>query len=237
MLRPRLFSIRTVTGSAVLCLVLIVSSRPAIAQTNEGDYILILASGFLCDPDHAEACPAVAKDANGSSFEMSGAGTFSLHDKSVTAAGTFTRKSPSGTLLDTGVWLAASLVSFDSYGAAPNALHGQGMGFGPRARGPGRMQAILGPMSTGGLAVFRIRLLSMSGASKTAVLQVNCALGEVPRERSVEGIRLKLERSDTEYTQEAGGRLMILAVRAGIVTPGKTPNHETSPEIPESPQN
>jgi len=53
----------------------------------------------------------------------------------------------------------------------------------------------------------------------------------------VEGIRLKLERSETEYTQEAGGRLMILAVRAGIVTPGKTPNHETSPEIPESPQN
>jgi len=237
MLRPRLFSIRTVTGSAVLCLVLIVSSRPAIAQTNEGDYILILASGFLCDPDHAEACPAVAKDANGSSFEMSGAGTFSLHDKSVTAAGTFTRKSPSGTLLDTGVWLAASLVSFDSYGAAPNALHGQGMGFGPRARGPGRMQAILGPMSTGGLAVFRIRLLSMSGASKTAVLQVNCALGEVPRERSVEGIRLTFERNGSEFSEEISGRVMFLAMRPEASAPVKTPQQEPPPDSAEPPSN
>jgi len=232
MLRPRLFSVRTVTESAVLCLVLIVSSRAAIAQTNNGDYILILASGFLCDPDHAEACPAVAKDANGSTFEMSGAGTFSPHDKSVTAAGTFTRKSSSGTVLDTGVWFAASLVSFDSYGAAPGALIRQGVAFGPR-----HMPMSSRPMPTGGLAVFRIRLLPLQGPSTNAVLQVNCALGEVPRERSVEGIRLRLERNDTEYAEEAGGRLMILAVRAGIVTPGKTSNQETSPAIPESPQN
>jgi hypothetical protein len=42
-------------------------------------------------------------------------------------------------------------------------------------------------MPTGGLAVFRIQLLPMSGLSTTAMLQVNCALGDVPRERSVDG--------------------------------------------------
>lgn len=74
-----------------------------------------------------------------------------------------------------------------------------------------------GSMPTGGLAVFRIRLLPMSGPSTTAVLQVNCALGNVPRERSVEGIRLKLERNDAEYLEELGGRVMFLAMRPEVI--------------------
>jgi hypothetical protein len=45
----------------------------------------------------------------------------------------------------------------------------------------------------------------------TAVLQVNCALGEVPRERSVEGIRLTFGRSGVEFSQEAGGRVMAIS--------------------------
>lgn len=73
-----------------------------------------------------------------------------------------------------------------------------------------------GSMPTGGLAVFRIRLLPMSGPSTTAVLQVNCALGNVPREPSVEGIRL-LERNDAEYLEELGGRVMFLAMRPEVI--------------------
>lgn len=237
MLRPGVFSIRTISESALLCLVLILGSRPTIAQSNDNNYMLILASGFLCDPGDTTTCPATAKASEGNSYELSGAGTFDAQSKSVKATGTFTHRSANGNVLETGVWLATELVSFDSYGAAPNALPRQGVGFGPRATGPRRMQAALRPMPTGGLAVFRIRLLPLQGPPANAVLQVNCTLGEVPRERSVEGIRLKLERSDAEYTQEAGGRVMILAVRAGIVTPGKTPNQETSPDIPEGPQN
>ena len=45
------------------------------------------------------------------------------------------------------------------------------------------------PVPTGGLAVLRIRLLPLQGPSRNAVLEVNCALGDVPRERSLEGIR------------------------------------------------
>ncbi len=35
---------------------------------------------------------------------------------------------------------------------------------------------------------------------------LNSGLGNVPRERSVEGIRLTSERNNTEYTEEARGR-------------------------------
>lgn len=62
---------------------------------------------------------------------MSGAGTFDAQDKSVKAAGTFTHKSPNGNVLDTGVWLASEVVSFDSYGAAREALPNKGLAFGP----------------------------------------------------------------------------------------------------------
>jgi len=54
----------------------------------------------------AEACPAVAKDASGNTFEMSGAGTFSRVTSPSRQPVHITRKSPSGMVLDTGRWLA-----------------------------------------------------------------------------------------------------------------------------------
>jgi hypothetical protein len=92
-------------------------------------------------------------------------------------------------------------------------------------------------MPTGGLAVFRIRLLAMQGASKTAVLQVNCALGDVPRERSVEGIRLSLEKNGTEFSEEVSGRVMFLSMRPEVSTPIRTPTQEAAPDSAEPPSN
>ncbi len=57
-------------------------------------------------------------------------GTLATQSKSVTAAGTYTRKSSSGTVLETGIWIASELVSFDSYGIAPGALMRGGRTFG-----------------------------------------------------------------------------------------------------------
>ena len=71
-------------------------------------------------------------------------------------------------------------------------------------------------MPTGGLGIFRIRLLTLSGAVKTGVLHVNCALGDVPRERSVEGIRLSLEGDRNEFSEEVGGRVMFLSMRRQV---------------------
>jgi hypothetical protein len=168
---------------------------------------------------------------------MSGARIFDVQTKSVKAAGTYTHKSPNGNVLETGVWLANELVSFDSYGAAPGALRQQGAVLGPQPFGPRRMPMSSGPMPKGGLAVFRIRLLPMSGASKTAVLRVNCALGDVPRERSVAGIRLSFESNGSEFSEEVSGRVMCLSMRPEASTPARTPTQEPEPQSSEGPPN
>jgi hypothetical protein len=229
MSKGRAFSIRAMIKVGVPCLAMCLSALPAAAQSNTGDYIFLLASGFLCDASDSSTCPATAKAAQGDTYEMSGAGTFDAQSKSVKAAGTFTHKSPNGNVLETGVWLAGELVSFDSYGAAPAALLRQGLAVGPARFGPKRLPRPSGPMPTGGLAVFRIRLLPMSGPSRTVVLQVNCALGDVPRERSVEGIRLSLENNGIEFSEEVSGRVMFLSARPEVKAPRQDPASQETP--------
>jgi hypothetical protein len=210
-----------IAWSAVVGLGVFKAVIPAVAQNISGDYVLLIGSGFLCDSGDSSACPAVVKSADGSSFELSGVGTLNPKSKSFTATGTFTRKSPNGNSLETGIWMANELVSFDSYGIAPDALMREGWVFGSARFGPRRMPMLSGPMPAGGLAVFRIRLLPMWGVSKTATLQVNCALGKVPDEHPTEGIRLAFEGGGAEFDQEVGGRTMFVLTRPGASPPSK----------------
>ena len=233
----RVFSIRAVCEAALLCLTLVLSSLPTMAQSTDSNYILILASGFLCDSSDSSTCPATTKSSLGDTYELSGAGTFDTQNKSVKAAGTFTHKAPNGNVLETGVWLASELVSFASYGAAPNARPRQGMGFGPRPWGPRRTPLNRGAMPTGGLAVFQIRLLPLRAPSRGALLQVNCALGELPPQRSVEGIRLRLDKNGTEFSEEVSGRVMFLLSPSEVGAPIKAPRREAAPTSPEAPGN
>ena len=186
----------------------------ATAQTNSGNYTFVLGSGFLCDASDASTCPATAKAVQGGSYEVTGAGMFDAQSKSVKAAGTFSHKSANGNVVETGVWVASELVSFVSYGIAPGALLHEKRGLNPMQLTPMRLKASLGPTATGGLAVFRVHLLTLSGIARTGVLQVNSALGDVPRERSVEGIRLNLESDRGEFSEEVGGRVMFLSTRS-----------------------
>jgi hypothetical protein len=179
----------------------------------------------------------VVKSADGDSYEMSGAGVLNTQSKLVQGAGTFTHKGANGTVLQVGVWVVGDLVSFDSYGIAPGALRQWGVALGPQPFGPKGLPMSPGPMPTGGLAVFHIRLLPMMGATKTAVLQVNCALGDVPGERSVEGVRLALEKNATEYSEEAGGRVMFLAMRPEVSPPAKSLQQEPVPASAATPNN
>ncbi len=218
-------------------LILFLCAGSARAQTTSANYTFVVASGFLCDPGDSGSCPAVARSANGDSYEISGAGTFDPQNKSVKAAGTFNHKSTNGNVLETGVWTASELVSFVSYGIAPGALRQHGVAIGPQQFAPKRLPMLLGPMPTGGLAVIRIRLLPMSGASTTAVLQVNCALGDVPRERSVEGIRLTLDLNGGEFSDELGGRVMFLSMRPEVKAPVKKPQQEVAPDSAEPSSN
>jgi hypothetical protein len=198
-----------------------------MAQNSNGNYIFLIASGFLCDSSDSSACPAAAKSVQGDSYELSGAGTLNAKSKSVTAVGTFTRKSPNGNTLDTGIWLASELVSFDSYGIAPGALMRAGSAFGPPAFGPMRSRMFSGAMPAGGLAVLRIRLLPVWGAPKTATLEVNCALGKVPDEHPTEGIRLAFEGGGGEFDQEISGRILFLLTRPGASAAPKAPLRES----------
>ena len=226
----RAFSIRATIRAATLCRAIVLLAFPGVAQSNSANYTFLVAAGLLCESGDSAARPAVVKSANDDSYEMSGAGMFDAQSKSVKAAGTYTHKSANGNVLETGVWLASELVSFDSYGIAPGALRQQGAARGPQSFGSKRVPMSFGSVPTGGLAVFRIRLMPISGASRTAVLQVNCALGKVPAERQIEGIRLSLERNGAEYSEEVGGRVMFLSMRPEVSVPARTPQPEPAPD-------
>jgi hypothetical protein len=165
----------------------------------------------------------VAKSADDSTYELSGAGTFNTKNKSVMAVGTFTHKSPDGGTLETGIWVANELVSFDSYGVARDVLMREGWAFGPSEFGSRRMPMLYGSMPSGGLALIRIRLLPMWGPSRNAVLQVNCALGKVPDEHPSEGISLAFERGGAEFDKEVSGRTLFLVTRPGAGAAAKAP--------------
>ncbi len=234
MTNQNVFSSLIVTWVAVPAVAMLLGAGPARAQNSPADYTFLVASGFLCDPGDSASCPAVVKSANDDSYDMSGAGRFDAQSKSVTATGTFTHKSSSGTVLETGVWIASELVSFDSYGIVPGALMSRGRAFGLPQLGPKGLPMAFGSTAAGGRAVFRIRLLPVWGAGpKTATLQVNCAIGKVPPEHPVEGIRLAFEGSSFEFDEEVSGRTLFVLTRPGATAASKAPAPEVDTSRPD----
>ena len=57
----RAFSTRIMTRAVAPCLAMCLSALPAAAQSNNGNYIFLLASGFLCDLSDSSTCPTTAK--------------------------------------------------------------------------------------------------------------------------------------------------------------------------------
>lgn len=228
MLRLKPISSPAIVGVALRCLAILLCASLVAAQSNDNNFLLLLASGTLCEPGDTSSCPATAKSNRGDSYDMSGAGTLEVQGKSVSAAGSYTHRSPSGNVLETGVWLASELVSFNSYGAAPNALPRQGWASGPALFALKRFPMPPGPVPTGGLALLRIRLVPLQGRSRNAVLQVNCALGDVPRDRSVEGIRLSIEGDSNDFLEGGSGRVMFLSIRPEVGAAVKAPRQGTT---------
>jgi hypothetical protein len=215
-------------------LALLLCAAPLSAQNPAPEYTFVVASGFLCDTGN---CPAVAKSERRDTYEFTGAGTFNAQTKAVSAAGTFAHKIPNGTVVETGVWTSNQLISFDSYGAAPNALRQRGIAAGVPGFRPNLSPMSFSPVPIGGLAVFRIRLLPASGMPMSAVLQVNCALADAPRDRSADGIRLKLDKSPTEFSEELGGSVMFLVMPPQHNAQGKGKQPEPSAEATPTPNN
>jgi hypothetical protein len=61
------------------------------------------------------------------------------------------------------------------------------------------------------------------GLSKNATLQVNCAIGKVPPEHEVGGIRLAFEGGGVEFNEEISGRTLFLVTRPGASAAVKAP--------------
>jgi hypothetical protein len=58
------------------------------------------------------------------------------------------------------------------------------------------------------------------------MLQVNCALGKVPAEHQMEGIRLAFEGGGVAFDEEVSGRALFLLTRAGASAAVKAPAPE-----------
>ena len=231
MLNQRACSIMAIT---CLCAAAVATGPGAVAslaQSSSASYTFLVGAGFLCDPPDSAPCPAVVKSSSGDSYEISGAGTFATQSKSVTATGTFSHKSSCGMVLETGVWIASELVSFDSYGVAPGALMREGRALGSLQFGPMRSRMFSGSVAAGGRAVFHIRLLPMRAGPRSALLQVNCPIGKVSPEHQAEGIRLALEGSGIEFDEEVSGRTLFVLTRPGasVASKARPRKAETKP--------
>ncbi len=123
------------------------------------------------------ACPDVARAANGDTVDIAGAGTLSIHDKTVTGGGTFVHRAPNGAVRVRGTWTATELLSFNSYGNQPSPS----------------------PSLFGGLARIRVHL----SAGIDAILEIDCELGKAPAGHS-EGVRLVVDNG-LNFNQKVSG--------------------------------
>jgi len=80
--------------AVIAILVTDIRSSTVSSDSGSASYNFLVASGFLCEPNDSTTCPAVARAASGETIELNGAGTFTLANKSITAAGAFIHKSP-----------------------------------------------------------------------------------------------------------------------------------------------
>jgi hypothetical protein len=127
-------------------------------------YTFVVASGFLCDPGDSGSCPGYRKVNKWRRLRNQRHGDF----RPAGQVGKGSRDVQS----QVDEWM----ISFDSYGIAPAAFMQRGPAFGRPQTGSKRLPMGSGSLPTSGLAIFRILLTPMSGTTKAAVLQVNCAL-------------------------------------------------------------
>jgi hypothetical protein len=211
-----------------------------IAQQAPTNFMFLVGTGFVCvGAEGAEGCPAVAKAARGDGYEFSGAGSFDVEKKSVLASGAFAYKS-NRSLLETGVWTATEIVSFTSYGPAPDALRELKVPLRlspmtPMQRLPAKLTGVV---PTGGTMVLKVRLVPVVGLRRNATVELNCAMGNVPPERSIGGVRIAIEGKNAAYDESSGGGVIFLANPAGQGAADRraistTPSQQDSEQAPE----
>ena len=163
-------------------------SAKVIAENAPAQYDFHAGDAFLQALNPAFG-PDLALAPNGEEVILTGTGTLSLHPKSATGGGSFTRLSSTGAELATGTWSAADLLSFVSYG--------------PSAATP--------PSFRAGQALLRIQLHPAGGASAVAaILRIECHLpGSVVPGGIEEGINLVVP-GVANFNEQAGGNTLFV---------------------------
>ena len=144
----------------------------AAADSGSATYAYVVGEAPLCvlAPD---ACPDVSIAPNGDTIAITGSGALSIGPKTATGGGTFTHKTPSGSLVASGTWTATSLAGFHSYGSAA-------------AQG-------LPPDLFGGLAILKVHISTASGLQADGLLTIICTLGDQIPSSATEGVRLNVQ--------------------------------------------
>jgi hypothetical protein len=135
--------------------------------------------------------PQMSQAANGDMVSITGDGLFSIHPKTVSANGAFTRSDSQGNVLASGTWVATQLLSFQPYGC--------GVIFGTP----------IPPNLCGGKLMLQIVLTdSNSGEQFAGVLWVLCLIGNPPPSAE-EGARLDIVGIDNFNRIMSGGNVYI----------------------------
>ncbi len=163
----------------IVALVLAGSIWGAVAaQADSGSqtFSYLAGTGPLCvlTPN---PCPDVARADNGDTVDITGSGTLSIHDNTVSGGGTFVHKAPNGAVRAQGTWKATALLSFNSFGT----------------------QAGLPQNLFGGVARIRVHL----SAGIDAILEIDCAIGKAPAGH-MEGVRLVVDNG-LNFNQKVSG--------------------------------
>jgi len=156
-----------------------VSTISVSADSGSASYDYLIGTALCPDPE----CVAVARAANGDTIEIAGAGTLSIHPKSVSGGGTFTHHLAGGGS-GSGTWTATQLLSFDEY----HCFFDPGLGD-----------------ICGGRVLVRVHLVAAGGSPQAdAILEMTCILGGKAPASAVEGIRLAIQ-GGPNFNQELGG--------------------------------
>src|SRR5947209_2221639 len=91
----------------VLALSVIAPSQAAAADSDS--FAFLAGAGAICGLA-TDACPDVARAANGDTVSISGMGSLSTHPKSAKGSGTFTHTFSGGHI--SGTWMVTDLLSF-----------------------------------------------------------------------------------------------------------------------------
>ena len=202
-----------VIGFLIITAFSLIQEIPAEGE-RPATYSFLIGIGSVCNSAEPGGCLAVSRADNGESMEISGAGIFSLPEKSITGAGAFIHKTSNGIVVESGVWIASELVKFQSYGIVPTPLDGQPKFSPPRMRAFG-FDSLAGSSRVGGLALIRVRLWPDRGAPKEAFLQVNCAVGKVPENQQGDGVRVAIQETGVKFAEKVSGRTMFLLRKSG----------------------